>query len=221
MSSVVDHNKLIKQAATLVLKPNGLFQKGSSRIWIDDNGWYLIVVEFQPSAWSKGSYLNVGIHYLWREQEYLSFDYGHRAVELVSFEENPELFLQKMHMLAGAAMQKVCEYRRFGDLQYARNMILANDRFVNKVHNLYHKMMICGMIGDPYAVYCFRELEGILLLSETEWEKAYYRELCEKIAPIVQDTDLLRAYVLEKIRHQREFWGSKSGMKKLKKQETP
>lgn len=60
----MDHNKQIRQIAGAVLKPQGLFQKGNSRIWIDDNGWFLILVEFQPGSWAGGSYLNVGIHYL-------------------------------------------------------------------------------------------------------------------------------------------------------------
>jgi hypothetical protein len=42
-----------------VLTPLGLTQRGRSRLWLDDHGWWLIVVEFQPSAWSRGSHLNV------------------------------------------------------------------------------------------------------------------------------------------------------------------
>src|SRR6202000_1719294 len=38
--------------------PLGLERRGRSRTWIDDQRWYAIVVEFQPSGFSKGSYLN-------------------------------------------------------------------------------------------------------------------------------------------------------------------
>ena len=66
-----NHNKIIMKAAREVLAPNGLLQKGQSRIWLDDNGWFFAVVEFQPSGWEKGTFLNVGMHYLWANKEYL------------------------------------------------------------------------------------------------------------------------------------------------------
>src|SRR5256885_11111558 len=60
MAEADPHSKLITAAAREILRPLGLFQKGRSRVWLDDQGWWLGVVEFQPSDWSKGSYLNVG-----------------------------------------------------------------------------------------------------------------------------------------------------------------
>lgn len=66
-----NYNTLIKQAVRAVLKPKGMFQKGSTRIWIDDNGWFFTVVEFQGSCCDRGSYLNIGMQHLWNEWEYL------------------------------------------------------------------------------------------------------------------------------------------------------
>jgi hypothetical protein len=40
-------------------------RKGRSRVWFDDQGWWIGVVEFQPSSWSRGTYLNVGVSWLW------------------------------------------------------------------------------------------------------------------------------------------------------------
>ncbi len=71
-----DHNAVLRTAARAALLPLGLIQRGRSRVWLDDRGWFLIVVEFQPSSWSKGSYLNVAAMWLWRDKDYLSFDYG-------------------------------------------------------------------------------------------------------------------------------------------------
>ena len=77
---VEPHTKLLTAAARDVLRPLGLRQKGRSRTWIDDHGWWVGVVEFQPSAWSKGSYLNVGGMWLWHEQgHHLRFDVGNRV----------------------------------------------------------------------------------------------------------------------------------------------
>ncbi len=48
------HSKLLAKAGTEILKPLGLFQKGRSRAWIDDHGWWLGLVEFQPFFLVKG-----------------------------------------------------------------------------------------------------------------------------------------------------------------------
>lgn len=42
---------------------------GSSRRWIDDNGYFVIQVEFQSEAYEKGSALNVGISFLWETSQ--------------------------------------------------------------------------------------------------------------------------------------------------------
>ncbi|MDG5809477.1 hypothetical protein P9869_44140 [Streptomyces ossamyceticus] len=40
--------RIITSAARESLKPLGLAQRGRSRLWIDDHGWWLGVVEFTP-----------------------------------------------------------------------------------------------------------------------------------------------------------------------------
>lgn len=76
--SAIDHNRLIRDAAKRHLSLLGVQQRGRSRTWIDDRGWWLITVEFQPSSWSRGTYLNVGATWLWYFKNYLSFDLGYR-----------------------------------------------------------------------------------------------------------------------------------------------
>ena len=70
------HDKIIAAAAKRALQSLDLRRKGQSRLWLGDHGWWLAVVEFQPSAFQKGSYLNVAAHWLWSEGGYISFDLG-------------------------------------------------------------------------------------------------------------------------------------------------
>jgi hypothetical protein len=84
------HNKIIATAAKAALGPQNFRQKGSSRMWLSDHGWWLRVVEFQPSAWSKGSYLNVGAHWLWSEGRHLTLDFGGRVVEHQQYESDEQ-----------------------------------------------------------------------------------------------------------------------------------
>jgi hypothetical protein len=72
----LEHSKIIAEAAKETLEPLGIFQKGRSRSWIDDRGWWIVNIEFQPSGNSKGSYLNVAAMWLWDENDFFTFDFG-------------------------------------------------------------------------------------------------------------------------------------------------
>jgi hypothetical protein len=104
------HNKLLTSAAKRLLRPLGLVQKGRSRIWLADQGWWLVVVEFQSSTWSPGSHLNVGCMWLWNVHGHLSFDVGHRVTEFQPFESELQ-FGPIAQRLAEQARDKVAEYR--------------------------------------------------------------------------------------------------------------
>jgi hypothetical protein len=47
------HAKIIAAAAKSALTPLGFQRKGASRIWFADKGYWLLVIEFQPSAWEQ------------------------------------------------------------------------------------------------------------------------------------------------------------------------
>ena len=74
------HSKTIKQVCKEILIPLGVFQKGSSRLYLDDNGYFFTVVEFQPSSWDKGTYLNIGLTFLWdyNQSDVLYFDFSRK-----------------------------------------------------------------------------------------------------------------------------------------------
>jgi hypothetical protein len=79
MSTEPEHSRIIAAAAVSALQPLGLNRKGRSRTWLDDQAWWLGIVEFQPSSWSKGTYLNAGVMWLWNEFPYLAYNVGGRV----------------------------------------------------------------------------------------------------------------------------------------------
>ena len=221
MPSSVDHNKLIKQAVNASLKPHGLFQKGSSRVWIEDNGWYLTVVEFQPSAWDKGTYLNVSVHFLWDEKDYLSYDYyaglSPRLDQFVSFDGDETRFLSQVHSLAELALGKVKLYRKLRNLEYAEETILQFNAH-HIVNTLYQRLMICGLRKNPAVRVYYDELMSKLMqYADVEWTRRIYTELTDRIEPILDDSDKLYLFICDKIGKQRTFWQSKSSMKRMSK----
>ena len=133
MPSDNEHSKIIAQAAKESLAPLGIFQKGRSRAWIDDRGWWIINIEFQPSSWSKGSYLNVGAMWLWHEKDYFSFDAGsaESGSRIAGFVEynNEEQFKPEAIKMADAAKAEAFMLRaRFATIHEAARYLATQAR---------------------------------------------------------------------------------------------
>ncbi len=60
---------------------NTIIQQDKLRTFLYDNSWWTIVIEFQPSAYSKGSYLNIGLDFNFYPRNYFAFTYGYREKE--------------------------------------------------------------------------------------------------------------------------------------------
>ncbi|MGH8054750.1 MAG: DUF4304 domain-containing protein [Stenotrophomonas sp.] len=143
--SMPPHSRLINAAAKAALRPLGCVQKGRSRTWLDDHGWWVGVVEFQPSSWSKGSYLNVGVCWLWYEKDHLSFDDGYRIETFQEF-HSEEQYLPKAEFLAKRAAEEVMVLRqRFSTTSHVQAW-LAHNRSTS-VWSLYHRAVSAGLSG--------------------------------------------------------------------------
>jgi hypothetical protein len=140
------HNSLLAKAAKKHLGPIGMRRKGHSRVWFKDNGWWLGVVEFQPSSWSKGSYLNVAAMWLWNAKDYWSFDEGGRVEKFHEFKDTDQ-FADVADTLATRARDETLALtQRFSSLAVvAAHLALNSDE--NPWHS-YHAAMAALAIGD-------------------------------------------------------------------------
>ncbi len=60
------HSKIVAEYARAVLGSMGFRRRGRSRVWIEDRGWLLFVVDFQASLSRPGAtYLNVNAVFAW------------------------------------------------------------------------------------------------------------------------------------------------------------
>ena len=100
------HIKIITAAAKRHLSPLGLVQRGRSRAWVDDQRWYITVVEFQPSSYGAGSFLNVGAQFLWHASGSIEFHWGHRIEEFREY-VNDQQFAAAAEELASSARSEV------------------------------------------------------------------------------------------------------------------
>jgi hypothetical protein len=102
---------MLTAAAEKHLAPIGVIRKGRSRSWIDDHGWWLGIVEFQPSSSSKGSYLNVGVMWLWNVADHFVFDIFLRIGRYVPYLSDVQ-FAPEADRLAQVALAQLTDWRR-------------------------------------------------------------------------------------------------------------
>jgi hypothetical protein len=197
------HNLILTQAARTTLRPLGLRQRGRSRLWIDDHGWWLINVEFQASSWSRGSYLNVGVQWLWHRFPGLCFEYGARVAEagFVDF-ESPEQFEEGANRLAALAAERVLAYREVaGDLAVLPSLRDDGDKL--HTYPAYHVAVAVALSGD--AKQASHYLAGAVVDEPTyDWHHNWneqVRAVRERLHPPSLLREYLTGIVLEQRAH--------------------
>ena len=128
MTGRAEHDRVLAAAAREVLGSIGLRRKGTSRIYLSDEGIWSCIVEFQPSAFSAGSYLNVAAHWLWTADSHISLDYGGRVGDFLAFGD-PEGFAEASRRLALSAVPAVQQLRRtFASIRDIAHFLVKAER---------------------------------------------------------------------------------------------
>ena len=88
-----------------MLKPIGLVQRGRSRMWLDDHGWWLGIDYFGPSAWAPGSYARVYASFLWSRSDSITLDYslGNLDEQHVLYESDKQFAPEALRLASLAA----------------------------------------------------------------------------------------------------------------------
>ena len=102
----------------------------------------MILIEFASSGYSKGASLNAGVSFLWesteRLNESLSYNYGCQVITgvgYVEYKNDDEAFQNGIEKLAKKALEKVDEYRKFSDMDYAKSCFILGIVILNGMNN--------------------------------------------------------------------------------------
>ena len=149
------HDKIIADAAKRTLGPLNFRRKGRSRTWFADHDWWLAVVEFQPSAWSKGSYLNVAAHWLWSEIGSLSFDFGGRVQAHVEYQSNAQFSPAASRLAEKAAEEAQRLTAMFTSLEATADILIA-EQTAEREHTgggwmAYNAGVVAGLVARADA----------------------------------------------------------------------
>lgn len=201
-------NKIIKKLCKEIFSPD-VFQKGNSRVYLDDNGYYFTMIEFQPYSLKKGVFLNVGLSFLFNKNDYLSFSYsynnetriGNRFIEYI----NDEQFEKEVRKYVELASEYILKYRKFVDINYAKDTIMKE--LDDNNWNPYIKSMFCFLTNDQEKG---KQYYKMFL------EEEFFKKIIEKYnyPKIIDEID--KEYVMGMISNQREYWHTKTFMKKMK-----
>lgn len=191
------HSKLLNNAARAQLGPLGLRQKGRSRTWLDDRRWHVIVVEFQPSSWSKGSYLNVGAHFLWSHSGHISFDLGHRLNDGFAGFESESQFAPEADRLATAAASEVVRLRAaLSNVNDVRALVTGP-----LLWSVYHRAIALGLSGSKQEAS--RAFDLLAKPAEPGPWHAAYGARCTELHSLLGDPMAFRSAVVRLINQQR------------------
>jgi hypothetical protein len=130
---VREHEAILQRVMREAFRPHGLLQKGRSRVWFGDRGWWVTVVELQPSGWSKGSYLNVGAMWLVYPQQHVTFHDGYRrgGNEFLEFKDAAQ-FETGARGLCASAIDVVDDLKRricsYSDAYSRQEELLTEER---------------------------------------------------------------------------------------------
>jgi hypothetical protein len=175
------------------LAPFGLKRKGQSRFWHDDYGWRAFFVEFQPSSWSKGTYCNVGVSWLWDEslrEGHWAFHVSERVGtpqgQFISYEPDPTDFGHLVQQLATDAAQEVSRLRdRFNSVA----AVAAHYAAPATGWPGYHGAVALGLIGRrKEAAARFEAVARDAAVSDIEWIQNLGRS-ARALAELVTEPD--------------------------------
>jgi hypothetical protein len=206
MAKANDHGGLIAAAARSTLRPLGCKQKGRSRLWFADQRYWLIVVEFQPSGWSKGSYLNVAATWPWYAKGHWSFDFFHPSHPHKKFFPfvDEQQFAPIAKELAATAAGQINRLRQdFASLEAIADCLVAN---VGRTDlDVYHAAVASGLVGDTETSRrLFHQLEQ--QPAAHDWQKEL-RVTGTSLAECLGDRQTYRARVLAQIEQCRSLLG--------------
>jgi hypothetical protein len=196
-------SKLVSVAARRVLRPLGLSQKGSSRTWLDDHGWWVGVVEFQPGR-SAGSYLNVGCMWLWVEKDYVSFDEGNRVEKHAEFQAESQ-FEAEATRLADRAAEEILRYRRLFDrVEAVGKFYLAQAAAAPGSWKDYHAGVACALSGKTKDAVRFFDRFLSKKNDRPQW-LVEAQEDAERLKALAGDRAKFRDVITQRVQATREL----------------
>lgn len=202
MAKQNEHGKLIAAAAKAALLPLGCQRKGLSRCWLSDERFWYIFIEFQPSAWSRGTYLNVTP--IWLFLQRWGGEAAHRLngyIEFKSVEQFGALIAPAAELVATEVVALRTKFRTLMDIHwtFADNLLWSG--------NIYRAAITAGLVGDVgLARRLFAQIKALdpsrhgIFLKDRQVE-------CTALAALLDEPQAYRFAIQERVDAKRQAGG--------------
>jgi len=208
MAQLNEQARIIAAAGKSVLAALGFNRKGASRVWLADHGFWLDVVEFQPSGFSKGSYCNVAVHWLWGMTPALTFDYGFHRVGAFAKFNDADTFRQNVAAMARAAAQSVERHRAiFVSLPATAEHLVGREPTETDLGgwDAFHAGVACGLIQNDGTARRMFDRMSASDDRNLDWVKER-RSKAERLVAVLGDRTAFRREVQTLLDAQRNLF---------------
>ncbi|MFI6646696.1 hypothetical protein ACIBI8_03590 [Streptomyces sp. NPDC050529] len=197
MASASPASQLVAAAARTRLRPLGVRRRGQSRLWLDDHGWWLGLVEFPSPSWSQGSGLHVGAMWLWQDFDNFAFNISEQLSGSQDYRSDQQ-FSPVAADLALRAQTHVQKLRnQFPDLESVASHLAAQPVRRGWFWELWNAGVAAALVGD--APLARQRFDAVLAEDPiAPWMDDAQRTTRELLAT-VQDRDAMRAWALSRI----------------------
>ncbi|MEU8833698.1 hypothetical protein [Streptomyces sp900116325] len=190
-------SRLVAAAARTRLRPLGIRRRGQSRLWLDDHGWWLALVEFPSPSWSQGSGLHVGAMWLWQDLDHFAFNVSERLSGTEDYRSD-EQFSPMAEDLALRAQTHVQKLRdQFPDVESVASHLAAQPVRRGWFWELWNAGVAAALVGDvPLAQQRFAAvLDEESIAPWMDDAQQTTRELLS----MVHDRDAVKGWALSRI----------------------
>lgn len=202
MSRSDELGKVLAAAAKAALLPLGCQRVGKSRTWVSDQRFWLIVIEFQPSAWQKGTYVNVGAMWLWRARKGFAFHVGYRIADFAPFYSSEQFAPVAAELATQAAREVQRRREQFKTLHEIYRYLVDNTAESN--WHIFHAAIAAGLVGDIDTAHRLFQIFHDIPIRNVQWQLEL-RAKNALLATRLEQPLLFRALVLETIQECRRL----------------
>jgi hypothetical protein len=160
----------------------------------------MLLVEFQPSGFGKGSYLNIAASWLWYPDSDSQFDYVRRASGLVPFQSLEQFQPEAERLTKLAAAEAAKLDKKFTSLEDIANHLreqTKDPRLSQNPWTLYHAAIVAALTEDrKFSLKCFSDLAN--QKAQTDWHKKMQDEAAV-LAKLVPESERFRTAILANI----------------------
>ncbi len=197
-----EHGRIITTAAKQHLAPLGCSRRGKSRFWFSDESFWLIGISFEPSSFRQGTYLLVGVQWLWHVKPYFSFDKildiaGRSQKPWVQFESEAQFLPEVERLIARAASDIELFRDLYSSLSSIAHDLEATANTRSTVWQVFHAAVATALAQErPRSRKLFERV--IAEPVHHEWQASLNAEAVH-LASLVSDRDGFRQAILDRV----------------------